>query len=153
MRRLVPTLSLVAAVFVTGIGLAATVRLQARPNTSDNGTTLTVTGRLEGLGTHDFTVRATATGRATVRCVNPGGNEPPGQNRQVAVTASGEQRIRAADITEGNAYFAVTTFEPEIAKVCPSDQWNADVSDVAFRTLTLRVLQDGRVVLRRTLSL
>jgi hypothetical protein len=153
MRGLVNSLCLVAACGAVTVATAAAVRLQARPNASDNGTTLTVTGSLAGLGANDFTVRVTATGSATVQCVNPSGKEPPGQKRQVAVTASGEQQIRASDISAGNAYFAVSTTEPDVRIACPSDQWNAEVSDVAFRTVTLRVFQDGRVVLRRTWSM
>src|SRR5687768_6859682 len=97
MRRLIHILCLAGACCLAATAMGATVRLQGRPTTSDNGTTLTVTGALQGLGAHDFTVRVRATGSATVQCVNPGGNEPPGQKRQVAVTASGEQLIRASD--------------------------------------------------------
>jgi hypothetical protein len=153
MRGLVHALCLVAACCAAAVAMGATVRLQSRPNASDNGTTLTVTGSLAGLGANDFTVRVVATGSATVQCVNAGGKEPPGQKHQVAITASGEQQIRASDITAGNAYFAASTTEPDVRVACPSDQWNAEVSDVAFRTVTLRVFQDGRVVLRRTWSI
>lgn len=151
MRRLINTLSLAGSCCTAALALGATVRLQAKPVTTDNGTTLTVHGALTGLSPSDFVVKVRATGTASVQCVDPTGNEPPGPLRRVPVVLAADETIQGSWVNNGNATFEVVTLEPNMNTVsCPRSGWTADLRDVTFRSITIRVLQGGRVVLRRS---
>jgi len=137
--------------------LAASVHFKPRsPTFTDNGTTLTATGTLAGLGNEDIVVTVEATGSASTMCVSPGGNPAPGQNK-VAVTVTGTQTISASEIKNGTVTFRVTTPEPRQPTGkeagCPNDNWTATITDVTFTSATVTVVQGGEVVLKQTFKL
>jgi hypothetical protein len=117
------------------------------PEFTDNGTTLSASGSVAGLGNEDVTVLLNAQGSATIICTNHGGNVAPGQTRDVSV--SGSQTI--TDVKNGRVNFNVTTEEPEApADACPNKLWTASVTNVKFNSATLIVQQGGETVLTST---
>ena len=117
------------------------------PTFVDNGTTLTASGSVAGLGNEDVTVLLNAQGSATIVCSNPAGNVAPGQTKDVNV--SGSQTI--TDVKNGRVDFKVTTAEPTApADACPNPKWTASVTDVKFNSATLIVQQGGETVLTST---
>jgi len=159
MRR---TTFLVAAALVVGllvptIALAANVHFVKGPTFTDNGTTLTTTGKLAGLGNEDIRITVSVTGIATkITCTNPGGNQAPGQNKP-GVTASGTQTITRDEIKNGTVTISVTTLEPAQLTPkqagCPNNRWTARIDDVRFTSATITVVQGGETVLQETHNL
>ena len=120
------------------------------PTFSDNGTTLTATGSVAGLGNEDVTVAVAAKGTATIVCRNPAGKVAPGQTRNVNV--SGQQTL--TDVKNGRVNFSVTTVAPTApADACPNRKWTATVTNVNFSEASVTVSQGGEVVLTQTQSL
>jgi hypothetical protein len=130
--------------------LMASPHFVVGPTFTDNGTTLTSTGSVAGLGNEDVTVLLSATGTATIIGVNPAGKVAPGQNREVNV--SGSQTI--TDVKNGRVNFSVTTIAPTApADALPNPKWTPIVTDVDFSSATLTVEQGGEVVLTETTEL
>jgi len=137
--------------------LAANVRFKGgNPTFTDNGLTLSTAFCLSGLGNQDVTVTITAAGQGSATCINPGGNEAPGLNK-IPLTLSGSQTISATDIKNGNVCFTVTSAGPTqpTAKEagCPNNNFDAEITDVAFSQATVTVMQGGKVVLSKTVRL
>jgi hypothetical protein len=157
--RLVPYYaSLAAVVGISAIVSAAAPHLAGNPTTTDNGTTLTVTGSLADLPAQDVTIKVKTSGVATVSCVNPGSNDAAGQNkgdRRVRVTVTGEQTVTIAELTSGVANFNVTTNAPTFNSAkgagCPNDNWTAETKDVTFRNVQMWVIQNGKPIIKKTL--
>jgi hypothetical protein len=119
------------------------------PTFTDNGTTLTASGSVAGLGNQDVTVLLTATGTATIVGVNPAGKVAPGQTKDVNV--SGQQTI--TDVKNGRVDFSVTTIAPVApADALPNPKWTAVITDVDFTSATLSVQQGGTTVLSGTFA-
>ncbi len=150
---------------ILGIALAAVAAVSAsaanvhfKPkgaSFTDNGTTLTACASLAGLGNGDVTVTVNTSGTASVYCINPGSNEPPGQNK-VPVQPSGQITIPADYIKNGNVSFCVTTIQPVVTPKeagCPNDNWTVEVRDVQFARATITVEQFGKVVLQQGFKL
>ena len=117
------------------------------PTFTDNGTTLTATGSVAGLGNEDVTVVLTAQGSATIVCTNPAGHVAPGQTKDV--TVSGSQTI--TDVKNGRVDYNVTTVAPTApADSCPNPKWTPTVTDVTFNSATVIVQQGGQTVLTTT---
>jgi hypothetical protein len=128
----------VAVLAMASPAAAASPHFVKGPNVVDNGTTLTVTGSVAGLGNEDVRVVVTATGSAVVDCVNPGGNIAPGQRKSVSV--SGEQVI--TDVKNGRVNFSVTTTPPAPPPgSCPNAQWTPILRDVEFTDADVAVYQ------------
>src|SRR5215218_5346887 len=100
-------LALIAVLF-TGTAANAAVTFHSGPTFTDNGTTLSVTGNVSGLGNEDLDVSLSAVGVADVTCTNPAGNVAPGQ--RTTFTTSGSQT--GIEPKNGRATFDVTTAEP-----------------------------------------
>lgn len=118
------------------------------PAFTDGGLTLTAMVSYAGLGNFDTQQNVTATANATADCVNPGSGEhrPPGQN-PAPVTVSGSTAIPASDIKNGNVTISTTTTGPVTpipgAPGCPNPQWVENITDLAFTSATITVLQDS----------
>lgn len=151
MRPIVNALWVAAAVGLAATAMASAVRFEDRPRALDEGTVMSLEGGLHGLSPEDFIVRVRATGTATFQCVDPAGGEPAGRLRRSPVAVSGETLVPAEGVVDGRAPFQVTTAEPRVTSLwCPNDRGAVELRDVEFRSVTVRVYQARRVVLRRT---
>ena len=131
---------------------AAAARFEDTPVTTDHGTTLAVRGVLTDLPGRDIQVRLSASGVAAVSCYNPNGKRVPGQRSTSRVTLNGTQNLPASDVVNGRVSFDVAT-DPLVTTgkhLCPNETWTAQVEDVQFQTVTIRVVQDGKVVVTQT---
>jgi hypothetical protein len=152
-------LTAIAAVGVLAptAALAANVHFVNGPTFTDNGTTLTTSGKLAGLGNEDLKITVAVTGIATkITCTNPGGNVAPGQNKP-GVTASGSQTISSNQIKNGTVTIRVTTLEPSQLTPkqagCPNNNWTARIDDVSFSSARITIVQGGATVYDKTYSL
>jgi hypothetical protein len=145
---LIAVLSAVLVLSVAAIATAA-VRFHAGPTCTDNGTTLTCTGNVSGLGQEELTVTISSPATATTTCTNPAGNVAPGQT--FTFTASGTQTVQVDK--NGRATFNLTTPTPTPpAGSCPNPKWTATVTDVTFGTVTLTGIQGGVIVFQETVT-
>ncbi len=109
----------------------------------DNGTTVTCSGKVAGLGGTTFELRVSATGTASVTCTNPAGNVAPGQSFTTTSTGSGGPQPTPRN---GQASYSVTTSTPSApAGSCPNPKWTASVTDVQFTTATITLLENNAV--------
>lgn len=130
------------------LAFAANAHFKQTPTFTDNGTTLTATGAITGLGNGDVRIRLLATGTPTAGCVNPGTGEHRPGGQQPAVVVSGTQDIAGNQIKNGNLSFRVTTSEPTAPASakdagCPNNNWKVVIDDVSFTNDTICVYQDS----------
>ena len=144
MRRILAVLITALVVVLAPTAANAAVRFHSGPTGTDNGTTLTVTGNVSGLGQENLTATVDAEGIATVECSNPAGNVAPGQDTEVDATGT----VSGIEPKNGRATFSVTTIAPTVtgAEACPNAKWSATVTDVDFTSATLTLIQGGVVI-------
>ncbi len=117
----------------------------AEPAFADLGLSLSAVAELAGLGNEDLLVTLTALGDPTGDCCNPGGScKVPGQN-PAPVAVTGSEAIPAAEITNGNVAFSVTT-EPPVTPIpdapdCPNTGWTENILTMAFTSAVITVEQ------------
>jgi hypothetical protein len=148
------SLATVAALLFATSAVAQNVHLKppnSEPSFTDNLLTLTAKANLAGLGGGDVLINLNATADPTATCSNPSGaNQPAGQNpAEVAVT--GSVAIPASEIKNGNLAFTVTT-QPPVTPVagapdCPNPQWTETITDMAFTSAMIVVVQGMETVL------
>jgi hypothetical protein len=130
---------------------AASVHFKSDPVFTDLGNTLESCISLAGLGNRDVTITVAVTGEATVIYENPGGNEPPGQNK-IPISAVATRTIPSTQIKNGNLSVCLETSPIEVAPA-PNENWTVRVEDVSFFTATITVVQRGKIVLKETFQL
>jgi hypothetical protein len=123
----------------------------AEPVFTDGGLTLTASGALAGLGNGDVLVILAARANPTGRCCNPSGAcKVPGQN-PAPVDVTGSEAIPASEIKNGTTPFGVTTQPPTTpipgAPDCPGSSWTESITNMAFTSGTITVMQGGTTVL------
>jgi hypothetical protein len=131
----VPTVLAQSGHFLTGGGNA--------PQCTDIGTQVTCSGKVAGLGGTTFEIRIAAQGTATVVCRNPAGHRAPGQDTSVTVAGSTGPLPTPRN---GQFNFSITTDAPgplPPTPTCPNNQWTPVITDVAFTTATLSLLENG----------
>jgi hypothetical protein len=100
-------------------------------------------GRVAGMGQENITIQLDAQGVPTVMCTNKSGKQAPGQNPP-KVSAHGSQFLVNESYTKnGSTPFWVETSDPAPLDAttagCPSKQWTATISFVAWTNATLSV--------------
>lgn len=109
----------------------------AGPTVTDNGSTLTATGSIAGLGNNlGITIEMQVSGVVTTECTNRGGNVAPGQTKTEGFSVSG----RYTSDRNGRVNFSLTTPLP-LPGSCPNGNWTGRVTDVSFGTPV--ILVDG----------
>ena len=148
--KIVP--SIVLGLFA-GVALASNVHLKGRstPAFTDQGLVLNATAALAGLGSGDVLIVLNARANPTANCCTPGGScKVPGQN-PAPIDVSGSESIPASEVKNGNVTFSVTTSAPRSpvpgAPDCPNAGWRETITDMAFTSATVTVMQAGSTVL------
>ena len=138
------TFQLLAIAFISTLSVstasAQNIHYVDGPITTDKGTTLTVCGKIAGLGNNkgvDITVSTTAT--ISTECTNPGGNVAPGQSKTVTLTYT----KKFWSDKNGNISFCINTLD-QAPGTCPNGKWTGRVTDISFVNTT--VLVDGKVL-------
>ncbi len=152
MRRLVKWPLLVAVILaISALGFAAVKFKKGSPQLEDNGTTLSATGCLTGLGNTDVQIFLEADGTPTGTCTNRGQHQPAGIQKKIHVT--GGTTIPGSEIKNGTVCFggpsrAVSTPEPVVENGCPTP-FTFELNNVEFSFARLSVVQGGQTVLER----
>ncbi len=148
---IVAVLAAGTALFVAPMATAQGQHFTKRgvPVCTDIGTQLRCTGELAGLGNEDLVIDVTSDALVQANCVNPGGNEAPGQNK-VLREASGQTVIQGSAIKNGRARFTTTT-DPVAAPTaeeagCPNPNWTTRVVSVTFSNVVVTISQGGEVL-------
>jgi len=113
------------------------------PSCTDQGTTVSCTGKVAGLGGTTFEITIDAVGTASVECINPAGHRAPGQD--TTVETSGTTGTLPTP-RNGQFVFSVATLEPgplPATPTCPNEMWTPVITDVEFTEATLTLLEDG----------
>ena len=128
------------AAFSTVAAYAQNPHFVVGPTVTDNGTTLTATGSIAGLGNNQLlTVEMNVSGTVTTECTNRGGNVAPGQTKTDNFSVSG----RYTSDKNGRVDFSLTTPLPLPGR-CPNGNWTGAVTDVSFGTPA--ILVNGTVI-------
>jgi hypothetical protein len=143
---IIAVLSLMALVVAAIPALAANPHFLSGPTFRDNGTTVTTTGTIAGLGNQNVTVQVLASGTGEVTCRNPSGRRAPGQDQEI--TTSGSRTN--LQTKNGKVTFSVTTLPPAqptdaTDAGCPNDKWTATITDVEFTSATINVYQPAAI--------
>ena len=134
MKKIIQSLAiLLISTFSINSAMAQNPHYVDGPITTDNGTTLTVCGKLAGLGNNKgITITVTTVATITTECTNPGGNVAPGQTRTQTIS-------RTATFTSdknGNVSFCLTTLD-QVPGTCPNGKWTGRVTDISFVNTTV----------------
>src|SRR5215217_4951974 len=113
---------------IAGTAMAANVHFKSDPVLTDLGETLSAYISLTGLGNKDVTITLAVTGEATVIYENPGGNQPPGQNK-IPISSVTSTTVPKTLIKNGTLSVTLVTTAVE-APAAPNENWTVDIQDV-----------------------
>ncbi|MCY1011616.1 hypothetical protein OV079_39860 [Nannocystis pusilla] len=118
------------------LAVAAPPPFNSLPTFTDNGTTLTAAGSLNGLGGGDLEITIEATGTETVVCADPVGVDPPAPTEVVligskVVTATANTPVAFADL--------VSSLPPAPACALAEGEGLAPQHDVSFTKASLKI--------------
>ena len=117
----------------------------------DLGTNLETCLSLAGLGNKDVTIIAEVEGTASVTYINPGGNEPAGQNK-FPITEFSSVTVPSNQVKNGTVSVCLTSPNVDPGDA-PKPNWSVRLDDVEFDSVTITVIQGGKVVLKKTVNL
>ena len=149
-NRFTTLLGAMLCVAFTSMAQAANVHYQTDPTFKDLGNNLEAIIDLAGLGNKDVTITLSVTGFASVTYINPGDNIPPGQNK-FPISAVVTETVPSEQIKNGNLSVTLTTPDIEVGPA-PNPNWTVQLDDVEFKTATITVVQNGKVVLLDTIE-
>jgi hypothetical protein len=129
----------------SAVGASPHFKKGGTPTCSDTGTQLVCTGSLAGLGNETVFIDLSADAQGTFACVNPGGNESPGQNK-VPFKVASTTVIPSSDIKNGNLTFrAAAPLTPPTATAeqagCPNPNWSTRLTNLEFSNVRLVISQ------------
>src|SRR4051794_879090 len=113
--------------------------------------TVTVTGKIAGVGNQPVQITTTVQGTADISCQNPGQGGaphfPPGQ--QTSFTLTDTQTFRRDE--NGNVVFSIVVpiDEDAIADAsgaCPNPKWQHEVSNIVISSVTVTATQGKDVI-------
>jgi hypothetical protein len=146
MKRSLSVLFAVIAVLVFATTAAAAnpqFRRNGSPTLTDNGSTLSITAAMTGLGNGNLDVDIAWTGTTIGNtCTSPGGNDAPGQNP--ATPVGGTASFSFAPSKNGNVVISGSTTAPTITPQqagCPNGHWSASYTDVVFTSAHVTIDQ------------
>ena len=150
-------LSLLALVALSAADArAANLHFVGRPTATTDADTVVVTGKVAGLGNEDITVTVEVDGEVVVLCINPGGNEPPGQNKEPFTAVESQTFVPSAANGQFTFQIVVDIAAAVQAAVdaheCPNPNWEKEAGDVTLDSATVTVTQ-GRRTISRTIDL
>lgn len=136
MKRIIQSIAIaIVTMFSINSAIAQNIHYVEGPVTTDNGTTLTVCGKIAGLGNNQgVTITVTTTATISTECTNPAGHVAPGQSRTETLTYS---KTFWSD-KNGNVSFCLSTLE-QAPGLCPNGKWTGRVTDVSFVNTTVTV--------------
>jgi hypothetical protein len=121
------------------------------PTCTDQGTTVSCSGKVAGLGSTTFRIEVDAQGTASVECENPAGNVAPGQS--FTFTASGTTGNIPTPRNGAFRFSNLSTTDPTApAGSCPNPKWTANVTDVQFTTATLSLFEGNNTTPSDTIT-
>jgi hypothetical protein len=170
-------IGIISVLSLIAVALTASVALAAKPTTPTSGVHFTqggepvctisgsgatqrvdCTSELVGLGQGDIVSSTTISGFAVYTCVNPAGNEAPGQNRVLEGPATNDVITPGGDITNGRATvtgFAELTADPTVsgrAAGCPGNRWTGINPQLTITSITYSASQGGVLLFTSTAS-
>lgn len=129
----------IAAIALVGsVAVAKPLFIKGSPTFTDNGTTLTVSGSLAGLGPGDLEVSLEATGTESVVCPDAGGMDPP--PTQVVLTGTKVVSVPLAEKMAATFEDLVSLAPP--APLCAASGSEAIVEaphDVSFTGANIKI--------------
>lgn len=126
MKRLVLVCLLAGALLLPTVALAASPHFITGPTASVTTSSVTVSGKIAGLGNSDVT--AVTAGTLAVQCRNHGGNVAPGQNKSFSLTTTGLHP------ENGQLVFSIVV-SPDLSGSCPNGGWTPEIT-AASGTIT-----------------
>ena len=146
-------LSLLGVIALTAADAkAANLHFVGRPTATVDGDNVVVSGKVAGLGNQDITVTVEVNGEVVVFCINPGGNEPPGQNKEPFTAVESQTFVPSADNGQFTFQIVVDIAAAVQAAVdaheCPNPNWEKEAGDVTLDSATVTVEQGNRTISR-----
>jgi hypothetical protein len=115
------------------------IHLVGDPTFAVDGGTMTVEGKLAGLGNKDIKITVDAEGTATFDVRNPAGNEAPGITKKV--NGSSSVIVEQTAFDNGHYDFSIDVTLNAGPVDLPNPQWTATLTGVTFESVSITVTQ------------